>query len=110
VVGIMQVESAFNPMAISNKNARGLMQVMPEWVKYFELNKVCDLHDIEIGILTGIKVLKIHIEEEGGDVSEGLYKYVNKDRNYVNKVYSAVGKFVMFRGLTADKKTQYNNQ
>lgn len=103
VVGVMQVESAFNPMAISSKNARGLMQVMPMWAKHFKFDKVCSLHNIDIGISTGIKVLKIHIEEEGGDISEGLYKYVNKDRSYVERVYNAMGKFVMFRGLIADK-------
>ncbi len=47
--------------------------------------------------------MKVHIEEEGGDISEGLYKYVNKDRSYVERVYNAMGKFVMFRGLIADK-------
>jgi cell division protein FtsB len=104
VVGIIQVESSFNPMAISSKNARGLMQVMPMWAKHFKYDKVCSLHNVNIGILTGIKVLKIHIEEEDGDISEGLYKYVNKDRSYVERVYNAMGKFVMFRGLIADKK------
>jgi len=103
IVGVVQVESSFNPMAISSKNARGLMQVMPMWAKHFNLNKVCDLHNINVGISTGIKVLKVHIEEEGGNISEGLFKYVNKDRSYVERVYNAMGKFVMFRGLIADK-------
>ncbi len=40
VVGVIQVESSFNPMAISSKNARGLMQVMQKWAKHFNLNKV----------------------------------------------------------------------
>jgi len=102
VVGIMQVESGFNPMAISSKNARGLMQVMPAWAKHFKLDKVCDLHNINIGIHTGIKVFKIHVQEEKGDVSEGLYKYVNRDRSYVNRVYTAMGKFVMFRSRVVE--------
>jgi len=103
VVGITQVESSFNPMAISSKNARGLMQVMPMWVKHFKLNKVCDLHNVDVGISIGIKVLKVHIEEEGGDISKGLYKYVNKDRSYVKKVYTAMGKFVIFRTIVDNK-------
>jgi hypothetical protein len=105
VVGIIQVESAFNPMAISSKNARGLMQVMPAWAKHFKLNKVCDLHNINVGIHTGIKVFKIHVQEEKGDISEGLYKYVNRDRSYVDRVYNAMGKFVMFRSRVVENKS-----
>ena len=109
VVGVIEVESSFNPMAISGKNARGLMQVMPMWAKYFNLNKVCDLHNVDVGISTGIKVLKVHIKEEDGNISKGLFKYVNKDRSYVDKVYTAMGKFVMFRGLIADNKGDVND-
>lgn len=96
IVAIIQVESSFNPMAISNKNARGLMQVMPMWAKEFKLKKVCELHNIDTGIRIGIKVLKIHIQEQNGDLSEGLYYYVNKDRSYVENVYKAMGEFVLF--------------
>lgn len=104
VVGIIQVESAFNPMAISKKNARGLMQVMPEWAPKFNLKKVSDLHDINTGIECGIKVLKIHIEEDGkGNITKGLYYYVGKSDAYSGKVYEAMGKFVAFRSTIDDE-------
>ena len=109
IVGITQVESSFNPMAISSKNARGLMQVMPAWAKHFKLNKVCDLHNVSTGIHIGIKVFKIHVKEEKGDVSEGLYKYVNRDRSYVDRVYNAMGQFVMFRSQTDEIKGETND-
>jgi len=102
VVGIIQVESAFNPMAISKANARGLMQVMPEWAPKFGLKKVSDLHDIDTGIECGIKVLKIHIEEGKGNISKGLYYYVGKDDKYSSKVYESMGKFVAFRSTVDD--------
>lgn len=102
IVGIIQVESAFNPMAISNKNARGLMQVMPEWAPKFGLKKVTDLHDIDTNIESGIKVLKIHIEEGKGNISKGLYFYVGKSDTYAGKVYEAMGKFVAFRSTIDD--------
>jgi len=105
IVGIIQVESAFNPMAISKKNARGLMQVMPEWAPKFGLKKISDLHDIDTGIECGIKVLKIHIEEDGkGNITKGLYYYVGKSDAYSGKVYEAMGKFVAFRSTIDDEE------
>ena len=104
IIGIIQVESSFNPMAISSKNARGLMQVMPEWVKKFNLKKVSDLHDIDTNIQSGIKVLKIHIEEANGNISKGLYRYVGKSNSYAGKVYEAMGEFVAFRSNIDNEK------
>jgi len=102
IIGIIQVESAFNPMAISKANARGLMQVMPEWAPKFGLKKVSDLHDIDTGIDSGIKVLKIHIDEGKGNITKGLYYYVGKSDSYAGKVYEAMGKFVAFRSTVDD--------
>ena len=109
VVGIIKVESAFNPMAVGPKtkygHARGLMQVMPEWAKKLGLKGQYDFHNIDIGIESGIKVFLIHLEEGKGDISTGLYYYVNKDRKYVANVYAAMGKFVAFRS-TIDEESQ----
>ena len=84
VMGIMQVESVFNPMQVGKKtkygNARGLMQVMPEWVKKFNLKSKYELHDIDINIKSGIRVFNIHLKEANGNISKGLYLYVNKDK------------------------------
>jgi hypothetical protein len=102
VVGIVEVESGFNASAVSSANARGLMQVMPEWAKKFGLKKVSDLHDIDTGIECGIKVLKIHIEEEGGNLTKGLFKYVGGSDAYAGKVYTAMGKFVAYRSFIPD--------
>lgn len=109
IVGIVKVESAFNPMAVGPKtkygHARGLMQVMPEWAKKLGLKGQYDFHNIDIGIESGIKVFLIHLEEGKGDISTGLYYYVNKDRKYVANVYAAMGKFVAFRS-TIDEDSQ----
>jgi len=106
VVGIIQVESVFNPMQVGKKTkygyARGLMQVMPEWVKKFGLKSRHDLHDIDTNIKSGIRVFNIHLKEANGNISKGLYLYVNKDKAYINKVYTAVGKFVSFRSTVDD--------
>lgn len=106
ILGIMRVESGFNPSAVSKMNARGLMQVMPEWAPKLGLKKVSDLHDIDTNIQCGIKVLKIHIEEEDGNISKGLYRYVGKSDTYSGKVYAAIGEFVAFRSAI---DTEMNN-
>jgi len=103
VVGIIQVESSFNPSAVSKKGALGLMQVMPEWAKKFKIIDVNDLHDVDTNISAGIKVLKIHIKDDGkGNVTKGLYYYVGKDKTYADNVFKAMGKFVSFRYTVDD--------
>jgi len=104
VVGIIEIESQFNPMARNEKSgAIGAMQIMPEWSKKLGLKSVYNLYDIPTNIKSGIKVLKIHINEDAkGDIAKGLYFYVGKDRSYANKVFQAAGKFVVFRSTIDD--------
>ena len=117
IIGIIKVESSFNPMAVGAKtkygHARGLMQVMPEWAKKLGLKSQYDFHNIDMGIESGIKVFLIHLEEGKGDISTGLYYYVNKDKAYVGKVYAAMGKFVAFRSTinedSQNVETDINN-
>jgi hypothetical protein len=99
LLGITEVESNFNPYAVSKAGARGLMQVMPEWVGKLptELDDKFSLHDIRTGIESGVDVFKIHLTENEGDVNKALYYYVNKDDDYVLKVYTAVGKYLAFK-------------
>ena len=98
VLGITEVESHFNPMARSKVDARGLMQVMPEWVgKLDGLESVNDLHNIDTGIRYGIRVLKIQLDENGGNLDRALYDYSGKSRTYSMKIYTAMGKLAAFR-------------
>lgn len=104
IVGIIEVESMFNPLLESSKGAKGLMQVMPEWVPKLGLKSVNDLHEIDIGIESGIKVFLIHLQEAKGNVSKGLYRYVNRDTSYVERVYSSVGRFVVYRTIIENEE------
>lgn len=97
ILGIIEVESMFNPRLESSAGARGLMQVMTEWVPKLGLKSVNDLHEVDIGIESGIRVFLIHLEEAKGNISGGLFRYVNKDKKYVERVYSSIGRFVTYR-------------
>ena len=106
VMGIIEIESQFNPMARNEKSgAIGAMQVMPEWHKKLGLKSVYDLYDIPVNINSGVKILKIHINEDAkGNLEQGLYFYVGKDSTYAARVFQAAGKFTIFRSSIEDQK------
>jgi hypothetical protein len=110
IMGIIEIESQFNPMARNEKSgAIGAMQIMPEWSKKLGLESVYDLYDIPVNIQSGVKVLKIHIEEDAkGDIAKGLYFYVGKDSSYAGRVFQAAGKFAVFRS-TVNGREQLKN-
>lgn len=56
---VIQVESDFNPMCVSRKNARGLMQLMPETARHYGVTQV---HDPEQNIRAGILHLREMLE------------------------------------------------
>ncbi len=55
VKAVIQVESGFNPYAVSGRGAKGLMQVMPETGKRHGVN---DLYNPEQNVEAGIRYLK----------------------------------------------------
>lgn len=115
IVGLIEVESQFKPWAISKKDARGLMQVMPFWIKKkkeigMDLASKYDLHDIETNIKAGIQVFKFHLKEANNDINKGLYLYVGKDNTYANKVFNAMGRFEVFRSTLDTTLRDEENQ
>jgi len=60
VKAIMTVESAFNPYAVSNKGARGLMQVMPETARIYGVQ---DIYDPVENVRAAVQHLKYLSEE-----------------------------------------------
>jgi soluble lytic murein transglycosylase-like protein len=59
VRAVIQVESNFNPKCVSNKGARGLMQLMPGTAKQYGVKQ---MHDPEDNIRGGIKYLAYLLE------------------------------------------------
>jgi len=72
VRSVIKVESNFNPNAVSNKGAMGLMQLMPQTAR--QLN-VTNPFDPEQNVDAGVRHLKQLMESFGGDVKLGLAAY-----------------------------------
>jgi LysM repeat protein len=110
VVAVTEVESHFNPFAISKKGARGSMQVMPRyWVKEFKLPNKYALHDIETNIDCGVRVLRQYLDDTDNNMRKALYKYVGGDHAYIKRVYESMGKFIVFKSFTDIKVTEEEN-
>jgi len=69
---VMQMESAFNPLAVSKAGAQGLMQIMPELAQ--ELS-VVNVFDPQQNIMAGARYLRWLLDLYEGDVSMALAGY-----------------------------------
>jgi soluble lytic murein transglycosylase-like protein len=74
VLAVIDVESAFDPFAVSYAGAIGLMQVMPFWPTELGLTKK-DLIDVELNIRMGTSILAYYLERERGDYRRALGRY-----------------------------------
>ena len=90
VLAVIQVESNFDRFAISSAGARGLMQIMPFWIK--ELGHPDDnLFIPKMNLRYGTTILKYYIDKEKGQTSKALARYngsVGKT-TYSRKVFNA---------------------
>jgi soluble lytic murein transglycosylase-like protein len=90
VLAVIQVESNFDRFAISSAGARGLMQIMPFWIK--ELGHPDDnLFIPQMNLRYGTTILKYYIDKENGQTSKALARYngsVGKTI-YSRKVFNA---------------------
>jgi len=90
VLSVIQVESNFNPFAISVSGALGLMQVMPFWLK--EIGKPGDnLFRMHTNLRYGCTILKYYLEQEHGNSVRALARYNGSpgERQYPARVYEA---------------------
>jgi soluble lytic murein transglycosylase-like protein len=90
VLALIEVESNFNPYAISGAGARGLMQVMPFWLK--EIGKPGDsLFRVRTNLRYGCTILKYYLDKEHGDLQRALARYNGSlgQRTYPARVYHA---------------------
>ncbi len=74
VLALIQVESDFNPYAISDTGALGLMQVMPFWLK--DIGRPDDsLFDIRTNLRLGCTILAYYRKKEHGNLRRALARY-----------------------------------
>ena len=74
VLGLIQVESGFKKYAVSAAGARGLMQVMPFWVRLIGA-KGDNLFDMRKNIRYGCTILRHYLDLEKGDLYRALGRY-----------------------------------
>lgn len=90
VLSVIQVESAFNPLAVSAVGACGLMQVhYAVWKDELDIDR-SRIFDIEYNIDLGLRILKQYYDETGGNLRRALFLYNNgylyNNTRYVAKV------------------------
>lgn len=74
VLAVINVESNFDRWAISSAGARGLMQIMPFWLK--EIPQAGDnLFDPRTNLRFGCTILKHYLQREKGDFQRALARY-----------------------------------
>jgi len=91
VLSVIQVESNFDRWAISRVGARGLMQIMPFWLK--EIGKPDDdLFAPNTNLRFGCTILRHYLDKEKGDLVRGLARYNGSlgSKRYSNKVLNAL--------------------
>jgi len=94
VLSVIQVESAFNPAAVSSAGAFGLMQVRYSvWKDELAIDKA-RIFDIDYNIDLGLRILKQYHELSGGDMHRALFLYNNgykyNNGGYIAKVNSSI--------------------
>ena len=87
VLAVIDVESNFDRFAVSYAGARGLMQVMPFWLK--EIGRPQDnLFHITTNLRMGCTILRYYLDMEHGDLRHALERYNGSrgQRHYPDRV------------------------
>lgn len=74
VLGLIQVESGFRKYAVSSAGARGLMQVMPFWVRQIGTPDQ-NLFYLRTNLRYGCTILRHYLDIEKGDLYRALGRY-----------------------------------
>jgi soluble lytic murein transglycosylase-like protein len=103
VRALVQVESNFNPSAVSSKGAMGLMQLMPDTARKYDVSNPFDAAQ---NVEAGVRHLKGLLENFKGNVSLSLAAYnagqgavernggippYTETRNYVKRITNIMG-------------------
>lgn len=99
ILGLIEVESMFRRYAISGVGARGLMQVMPFWVRHIGTSGH-NLFEIRTNLRYGCTILRYYIDRERGDITRALARYNGSlgRMTYPNKIYAAMRRNWIYNG------------
>jgi len=89
VLAVIEVESSFNPYAISPKGAMGLMQVMPFWARRLgEPN--ANLFTMRTNLRAGCYILRHYLDRHNGNLFAALAAYNGSNGlpYYPDRVYA----------------------
>ncbi len=87
VMAVLDVESRFDPWAVSNAGAVGLMQVMPFWPEQLGMRRY-ELTHITANVRMGCAILRFYLGQERRDVRRALERYNGSvgHRDYPDRV------------------------
>jgi len=91
VLALVDVESKFKKYAVSRSGARGLMQVMPFWVK--EIGEPThNLFHERTNLRYGCTILRHYLDRERGNMANALGRYNGSlgQADYPNRVFRAL--------------------
>jgi len=91
VLAVIDVESRFHKYAVSKSGARGLMQVMPFWVREIGEPKQNLFHE-RTNLRYGCTILRHYLDREHGNLARALARYNGSlgQAEYPNRVSKAL--------------------
>jgi len=91
VLAVIDVESRFHKYAVSKSGARGLMQVMPFWVREIGEPKQNLFHE-RTNLRYGCTILRHYLDREHGNLARALARYNGSlgQADYPNRVSKAL--------------------
>ena len=90
VLAVIDIESRFHKYAVSKSGARGLMQVMPFWVKEIGAPGQNLFHE-RTNLRYGCTILRHYLDRENGNLANALARYNGSlgQRGYPERVLRA---------------------
>ncbi len=93
VVAMARVESIFNPVSLSSKGAKGLLQILECGNVPIDEKQA---YNLEYNLDKGIEILKVHLAEKK-NLPSALNGYSGGAKDYSDEVFKIVGKYTLYK-------------